>query len=132
MGYRVHGTIGVLIRAIRRHQRTKDEVISLLRQLPTQSTLYIRRALLQEIHIDTVRSLLPEARNLPSGLKATDQTQFLWPRCGKISTVRPIARRQWKPSATSKMSRMSAGLIRHTTCLPPRTEDTFLWLMTVG
>jgi predicted nucleic acid-binding protein len=49
IGYRVHGTIGILIRAIRRHQLTKDEVISLLRQLPTQSTLHIRPSLLQEI-----------------------------------------------------------------------------------
>lgn len=49
IGYRVHGTIGILIRAIRRHQLTKDEVIDLLRQLPTQSTLHIRPSLLQEI-----------------------------------------------------------------------------------
>lgn len=49
IGYRVHGTIGVLIRAIRRHQLTKEQVISLLRQLPTQSTLHIRPSLLQEI-----------------------------------------------------------------------------------
>jgi hypothetical protein len=26
-GYRVHGTIGILLRAIRRKQRTKEEVI---------------------------------------------------------------------------------------------------------
>lgn len=49
MGYRVHGTIGVFIRAIRRHQLTKDDVIFLLRQLPSQSTLHIRPSLLQEI-----------------------------------------------------------------------------------
>ena len=49
IGYRVHGTIGILIRAIRRHQLTKHEVIALLRRLPTQSTLHIRHSLLEEI-----------------------------------------------------------------------------------
>jgi predicted nucleic acid-binding protein len=49
LGYRVHGTIGVLLRAIRRHQRTQDEVLTILRSLPAQSTLHIRAELLQEI-----------------------------------------------------------------------------------
>lgn len=49
LGYRVHGSIGILLRAIRRQQLTRDEVISVLRNLPTQSTLHIRRSLLQEI-----------------------------------------------------------------------------------
>lgn len=49
LGYRVHGSIGILIRAIRRRQRSKDEVITLLRELPVRSTLYIRPRLLQEI-----------------------------------------------------------------------------------
>jgi len=49
LGYRVHGTIGILIRAIRRQQRSKDEVIAILRKLPAQSTLFIRPKLLQEI-----------------------------------------------------------------------------------
>ena len=49
IGYRVHGTIGILIRAIRRQQLTRDTVLALLRQLPMQSTLHIRSSLLEEI-----------------------------------------------------------------------------------
>ncbi len=49
LGLAVHGTIGVLLRAIRRKQKTKGEVVSLLRSLPTTSTLHVRTALLEEI-----------------------------------------------------------------------------------
>lgn len=44
-----HGTIGILVRAIRRGQRTKDEVLALLRALPGQSTLHIKRSLLETV-----------------------------------------------------------------------------------
>jgi predicted nucleic acid-binding protein len=56
LGYRVHGSIGVLIRAIRRGQLSRDEVIERLRELPVRSTLHIRPRLLQEI-IDNIESL---------------------------------------------------------------------------
>ncbi len=49
LGYQVHGSIGILIRPIRRQQRTRDEVLTILHNLPTQSTLHIRPGLLQEI-----------------------------------------------------------------------------------
>jgi predicted nucleic acid-binding protein len=49
LGYRVHGSIGILVRAIRRRQRTEDEVLSILRELPLRSSLHIRPALLEEI-----------------------------------------------------------------------------------
>jgi predicted nucleic acid-binding protein len=49
LGYRVHGSIGILLRAVRRQQRTREEVLTLLCTLPTQSTLHIRSNLLQEI-----------------------------------------------------------------------------------
>jgi predicted nucleic acid-binding protein len=49
LGYRVHGSIGILLRAIRRQQRTPHEVLSLLHNLPSRSTLYIRADLLEEI-----------------------------------------------------------------------------------
>jgi len=49
LGYQVHGSIGILLRAIRRRQRTSSEVLSILRSLPTQSTLHIRSALLQQV-----------------------------------------------------------------------------------
>ncbi|MGD8792938.1 MAG: DNA-binding protein [Anaerolineae bacterium] len=42
----VHGTIGVLLRSIRRGQRTAEEALSLLQQLPQRSTLHIRSDLL--------------------------------------------------------------------------------------
>lgn len=49
MGYRAHGTIGILLRAIRRQQRTAQEVVATLRAIPLRSTLHIRPALLEEI-----------------------------------------------------------------------------------
>lgn len=45
----VHGTIGILVRAIRRGQSTQDEVLAVLRRLPVVSTLHIRRSFLAEI-----------------------------------------------------------------------------------
>ena len=49
LGMRVHGTIGILLRAIRRQSRTPQQVLSLLRLLPEQSTLYIRSSLLNTV-----------------------------------------------------------------------------------
>ncbi len=49
LGLRVHGTIGILLRAIRRQQRTRDEVLEILRNLPSNSTLHIKASLIQEI-----------------------------------------------------------------------------------
>ncbi|MGH7782939.1 MAG: DNA-binding protein [Candidatus Binatia bacterium] len=48
LGLATHGTIGVLLRAIRRKQKTKDEVVGLLRSLPTASTLHVRTTLLKK------------------------------------------------------------------------------------
>lgn len=44
-----HGTIGILLRSIRRGHRTVDQIIALLRTLPMASSLHIRRTLLAEI-----------------------------------------------------------------------------------
>lgn len=49
LGYRVHGTVGILLRAIRRQLCTPQEVLVILRVLPTQSSLHIHSELLQEI-----------------------------------------------------------------------------------
>ncbi len=49
LGYRVHGSIGILLRAIRRRQRTIDQVLAILHSLPARSSLYIRPGLLREI-----------------------------------------------------------------------------------
>ncbi len=49
MAFNVHGTIGILIRSIRRGQMSPKEVLDVLTELPRKSTLYIRHSLLQEI-----------------------------------------------------------------------------------
>jgi predicted nucleic acid-binding protein len=49
LGYQVHGSIGILIRAIRRNQLSKDEVLAILKALPNKSTLYVRPSLLENI-----------------------------------------------------------------------------------
>src|ERR1051325_4312998 len=38
LGLRVHGTVGILVRSIRRELRTRDQVLSLLQELPARST----------------------------------------------------------------------------------------------
>lgn len=54
LGFRVHGTVGLLIRSARLGLRSRENVILLLRSLPEISTLYIRPALLQE-NLDRLR-----------------------------------------------------------------------------
>ena len=49
LGIGVHGTVGVLLRAIRRGQRTPTEVAQCLRAIPTCSTLHLKPSLLEEI-----------------------------------------------------------------------------------
>jgi predicted nucleic acid-binding protein len=49
IGVPVHGTIGILLRAIRRKQKTAMEVVELLRSLPERSTLHLTKNLLQEV-----------------------------------------------------------------------------------
>ena len=49
IGITVHGTLGVLIRAIRRKSRSKVEVLELLRAIPVETTLHIRTSLLVEV-----------------------------------------------------------------------------------
>lgn len=44
-----HGTIGILVRSIRRKQRTKEEILSVLRSLPERSTLHLKRSLLDQV-----------------------------------------------------------------------------------
>ena len=43
------GTLGILLRAIRRRQRTPEEILNVLNALPTRSTLHVKRVLLDEI-----------------------------------------------------------------------------------
>jgi predicted nucleic acid-binding protein len=49
MGLRVHGSLGILLRAIRRRQRSRDEIVEILRSIPSRSTLYLRQSLLEEV-----------------------------------------------------------------------------------
>jgi len=49
MGFRVHGTIGIIIRAIRRKRKSPAEVLSIIGSIPLKSTLFIKPALLTEI-----------------------------------------------------------------------------------
>jgi predicted nucleic acid-binding protein len=47
--YRSQGTIGVLLRSLRREQRVRAEVLHLLREIPIRSTLHIRKDLLLNV-----------------------------------------------------------------------------------
>lgn len=49
LGFRVHGTIGVLVRTIRRDLMKPKEVVDALNRLPLESTLYIKPSLLEEV-----------------------------------------------------------------------------------
>ncbi len=49
LGIRAYGTIGVLLRAIRRKLLTPHEVVRKLKEIPRKSTLFIKRSLLHEI-----------------------------------------------------------------------------------
>lgn len=56
LGFRTHGSLGVLLRSIRLGRRTKAEILSILRQIPERSTLHIRSSLLEEV-IEQVEAL---------------------------------------------------------------------------
>ena len=52
LGIAAHGTLGLLIRAIRRQCLTKSEVLILLREIPQRTSLHLRPALLAEVIAD--------------------------------------------------------------------------------
>lgn len=49
LGLPVHGSIGVIVRAIRRRLRTKQEVVNILRSLPKRSSLHLKQSLLDSV-----------------------------------------------------------------------------------
>ena len=49
MKFKVHGTIGVLIRSIRCRLRKPEEILYILAEIPQKSTLHIKPSLLNEI-----------------------------------------------------------------------------------
>ena len=51
MGFNVHGTIGIIVRSIRRKQKSPKEVLGILEDIPLRSTLYIKLSLLEEIQL---------------------------------------------------------------------------------
>ena len=59
LGIKVHGTIGIIIRAIRQNIYSPKKVISILREIPDKSTLYIRKGLLDKI-IEQIKSKFGE------------------------------------------------------------------------
>ncbi|MDZ7759604.1 MAG: hypothetical protein U5L00_05060 [Desulfovermiculus sp.] len=48
-GYRVHGTIGILVRAIRRDMMKPEKVLDVMQSLSWKSTLYIGDSILDEV-----------------------------------------------------------------------------------
>ena len=44
-----HGTIGILVRAIRRRHRSKEEILALLKSIPSRTTLHLNRSLLETV-----------------------------------------------------------------------------------
>ena len=55
LAYDVDGTIGVVVRALRRQQRTKRQVLNLRRSVPRRSSLFIESRLLDSV-IEQVRN----------------------------------------------------------------------------
>lgn len=96
LGYRVHGTIGILVRAIRRGQRSRADVIAILHQLPVHSSLHIRPQLLAEI-IDQLNSTAAD----PCPSPCHDA-------CGHALSLRPSPA-VWPPSSTSVCPVMKAA-----------------------
>jgi predicted nucleic acid-binding protein len=48
IGLRVHGTIGVILRSLRKGRRSTQQVVNLLEAIPERSSLHIRRRLLDD------------------------------------------------------------------------------------
>lgn len=55
MGFNVHGTIGIVIRSIRRGQMSPNEVLEILKDIPLNTTLYIKHSLLEEIQLKIMK-----------------------------------------------------------------------------
>ena len=49
MGFKVHGTIGIIVRAIRRELMQPEQVLRILAEIPSKSSLHIRPSLLEKI-----------------------------------------------------------------------------------
>lgn len=56
LSIRVHGTIGVLLRAFRRGKRTKEQTLARLHDIPIRSTLHLHQKLLEDVIADVRRA----------------------------------------------------------------------------
>lgn len=55
LGLRVHGTLGVLLRSLRLGVRSKAQVLALLDSVPSRSSLFVRRSLLEAVRAEVER-----------------------------------------------------------------------------
>jgi predicted nucleic acid-binding protein len=49
MRFKVHGTIGIVVRSIRQGQTNPEQVLSILKAIPLKSTLHIKPSLLEKV-----------------------------------------------------------------------------------
>ena len=49
LGINVHGTIGILLRAVRRRQKTKDQAARIISSIPQHSSLHLKQSLIDEV-----------------------------------------------------------------------------------
>ena len=56
LGLVAHGTVGLIVRALRRGQRTKGQVLGILRTIPVASTLHLKRSLLDTVIAEVAES----------------------------------------------------------------------------
>lgn len=49
LGVAASGTLGILLRGLRRGQRSKEQIIALLEAIPTHTSLHVRPSLLNEV-----------------------------------------------------------------------------------
>lgn len=49
LGVTSYGTIGILIRSIRKNQRSKEFILQVLRSIPERSTLHLKKSLLDRV-----------------------------------------------------------------------------------
>ena len=63
MGFRVHGTIGVIVRTIRRGQKSPTEVLSIIGSIPSKSTLFIKSELLKEVALRIKKEFILDFQN---------------------------------------------------------------------
>jgi predicted nucleic acid-binding protein len=56
LGIPVHGTLGLIVRSIRRMLRSKKGVLAVLRGIPGRSTLHLKRSLLDAVILEVEQS----------------------------------------------------------------------------